>query len=484
MLIEPVWIALQAAKGGAFAAMLQQGTSYDWRKDSDALRMLDMIGEVRSTVTNVNSKEASAILEDDLLTAYAGEARSAGGKEPAEVLNNLEQGFDNHIARKLLGESSPVAALLQIDEAQHLLDERTVFLDQFIGRTHDGLLSYTGLVVTGDSVNIVHGVSELPSATIIYGENESSATMNWIAPLVSRLRIQLINEDPGPAEVIPEVSDELFVHFSMFFGGNLPVILDELRAKGKDHLCIHSHGPLHFYPQHLMGPGGRPLADEWIVTELPHPAMLRRLGQSGDTATRLPITALGLGFTESNALNLPPLTGATDEALNSAAALGGQAWIDADATRSRFIEALTGSTHVHLCTHGRHQVSAPAFQSIYLSPDHMSDGVFHAYDAIGLDLRHLDMLTLSACETALGRMDIGDSPRGLPASFFIAGVQTLIGCLWPVDNAVAVFFFNSLYKTLSAESSKLDAFHKAQQSTREAYPAYRDWGTFHYAGLW
>jgi len=483
ILIEPVWFALQAAKGGAFAAMLQYGTAYNWRNDPDATHLLDMISEVRSKASNRHINVSSAILDDDFLTAYAGEAQSAGGKDTTEVLNNLEQSFDTHIARKLLGENSPGSALLNIEEAQNLLDERTVFLDQYIGRSSDGRLAYTGLVITRQSVNIVMGIAELPSATIIYNEKELTATMNWIAPLVSSLRTHIV-EEPGPAEIVPEGADELSSHFGMFFGGNLPMQLDKLRATGKDHLCIHSHGPLHFYPQHLLGLNGCPLADEWIVTELPHPAMLRRLGESADTETRLPVTALGLGFMGKTVFNLLPLSGASDEALNAATVLGGKAWIDNDATKARFIEGLNGSKRVHLCTHGQLHVHAPAFQSLYLAPDHRSDGVFHAYEIIGLDLRHLDLLTLSACETALGRIDIGDSPRGLPASFFIAGVRTLIGCLWPVATDVAVLFFESLYNALSKSPSKLDAFYTAQRTTRRTFPAYRDWGSFHYAGLW
>lgn len=483
VLIDPVWIVFQAAKGGAFAAMLNQGTAYDWRTDAEALRLLEMIDQIRPTASTTGDEPPSLILEDELLSAYAGENQSVGGRDDSEVLANLEQAFDSHLARKLVGEESPTRALMSMEETQSLLDDRTVLLDQYFGRTSDGMFDYTGLVITRDEVRLVRGISELPSATIIYSDKGKSASMNWIAPVVASLRLNLL-EEPGPEELVPEASEALAEDYGMFFGGSLPGLLDDYRKAGKDHLCIHSHGPLHFYPQHLLGPEGKPLADDWIVTSLPHPVMLRRFGESDGQGEMLSVTALGMGFSEVNPFGLPSLPGATEEARRIAGILDGRAWIDEQATRSRFFEALAGSSNVHLSTHGCHQVNAPAFQRLYLAPDDVSDGVVFAYEMIGRDLRHIDLLTLSACETSLGRMDICDSPRGLPASFFIAGVRTVIGCLWPVDTDVASNFFVALYNALSEGASKLDAFYSAQRSTKEKFPAYRDWGTFHYNGLW
>jgi hypothetical protein len=484
VLLEPLWLALQAAKGGAFAAMLQHGVAYDWRRDPDATRLLARRTEVQPTVSDSHVTAAEAILDEDLLlAAYAAELQPSGGGTPREVLTNLEQRFDSHLARALVGEGSPLEALLTLQETQQLLDARTVLLSQHVGRTDDGKLAYTGLLVTRETVHAARGVAELPSATFLLGEEGQAVATNWLGPLVAGLRTHLL-EEPGPAEVVPEAAEDLATHLGMFLGGGLVDRLAELRAAGKDHLCIHGHGPLHFYPQHLLGPEGRPLADDWIVTAIPHPAMLRRLGEPLEAGDRLPIAGLGLGFADGQPHSLPPLRGATEEACTAAAALGGRAWVDSEATEARFVEALTGAVRVHLSTHGRHRVAAPAFQCIYLSPDHVTDGIFHAYEVLGLDLRYLDMLTLSACETALGRMDIGDSPRGLPASLFIAGARTVLGCLWPVATDVAASFFGAFYAALAGGAPKLDAFRTAQRITRDAFPAYRDWGAFHYAGLW
>ena len=126
-------------------------------------------------------------------------------------------------------------------------------------------------------------------------------------------------------------------------------------------------------------------------------------------------------------------------------------------------------------------VSAPSFQCLYLSP-HAGGDLLNAYEILRLDLRGIDLVTLSACETALGRFDLGDNLRGIPASLLIAGVSTIVGTLWPVETNTAQTFFTSLYSHLQGSVTKGEAFHAAQEDTRSQYHQYRDWGAFYLIG--
>ena len=94
------------------------------------------------------------------------------------------------------------------------------------------------------------------------------------------------------------------------------------------------------------------------------------------------------------------------------------------------------------------------------------------------------MITLSACETALGRYDITDNLRGIPASLLQRGARTIIGTLWPVETYTSHDFFTALYRELRQGRSILDAFTTAQRQTRERHPQYRDWGAFNLIGDW
>lgn len=76
-------------------------------------------------------------------------------------------------------------------------------------------------------------------------------------------------------------------------------------------------------------------------------------------------------------------------------------------------------------------------------------------------------MSLSARETALGRIDANDNPRGLQAFLFTAGEATTVSCLWPLRDSVVAFCFQSFYGKLAHQESKLEAFAEAQRCTRE-----------------
>jgi CHAT domain-containing protein len=222
------------------------------------------------------------------------------------------------------------------------------------------------------------------------------------------------------------------------------------------------------------------------ITYLPNLYLLiSRRGQPAVQAHRdRALTAIGLGFEHVNPLDLPELPQSISEARQVAAIFNSEPVLDEQATKPAVIQALRSSRYVHISTHGRHNVAAPAFQCLYLSPDADSNARLFAYELLALDLRGLELLTLSACETALGRFDTADNLRGLPASFLLAGVATLIGTLWLVAVEPAESFFTSLYEQLKAGATRLEAFTTAQQMTRAEFPKYRHWGAFYLIGEW
>ena len=474
--IALMWLELQAAKGASLAAMLNQDSRYDWRRDPEATAMLARIEQLRAEVGRRAVPEPG--LNDDLvLMGYAGAAADAADAQE-DRLKNLEESFDAHVRRRMTDGRDSLKSLLTVEELEGCLGSKTALLTQFVGKTEAGQVAFITQVSTDTTTLGTVGVLALPPAIIKMGNVE----MGWFGPSVAALRSAIVDE-PGPAEVTPEAAASLAQGAADLLGGGLAAQLRELRKNGKDHLCIHPHGPFHFYPQHLIGPEGEPLAADWIVTYLPHPTLLRRRKLAAAPAARMEVAAMGLDF-KDHVHGLNPLPGAVEEATMVAETFGGPCWVNHDATKTRLLEAFTGARRVHLATHGSQHASAPMFQRLYLYPDETSDGILHAFELVGLDLHNLDLVTLSACETSLGRFDISDSLRGLTASLFVAGVPTVIGTLWPVADAPARLFFERLYRALSEGGDKLEAFRAAQLATRKDFPAYRDWGAFQYAGLW
>lgn len=107
-----------------------------------------------------------------------------------------------------------------------------------------------------------------------------------------------------------------------------------------------------------------------------------------------------------------------------------------------------------------------------------------AHELLGMDLRGLELVTLSACETALGRFDVADNLRGLTATLLRAGARAIVGTLWPVETGTSTDFFTAVYTELGRGTTIGRAYSVAQQTTRRVHPQYRDWGAFVLLGSW
>jgi CHAT domain-containing protein len=146
------------------------------------------------------------------------------------------------------------------------------------------------------------------------------------------------------------------------------------------------------------------------------------------------------------------------------------------ATGGALRDALTTARFVHVSAHGMHDVAAPAFQCVFMAPGDGRDGRVFAHEVLDLDLRGLELLTLGACETALGRFDAADNLRGLPAAFLLRGVRRIVGTLWPVHPEASKLFFSELYGAIADEADILDAFPRSAGQNPLAVPALQQLG--------
>jgi CHAT domain-containing protein len=161
-----------------------------------------------------------------------------------------------------------------------------------------------------------------------------------------------------------------------------------------------------------------------------------------------------------------------------------RAVLDRDATEESVRAALESASVVHISTHGRHNVYAPAFQALYLWPTAESDGRLAAHEIATFDLSRLELVTFSACETALGRVDPSDNLLGLPATLLLGGVKTIVGTLWPVGPEVSRVFFTEFHAHAARDDDMLTAFAAGQRAARKTDHRYLEWGAFYLVGTW
>jgi CHAT domain-containing protein len=134
----------------------------------------------------------------------------------------------------------------------------------------------------------------------------------------------------------------------------------------------------------------------------------------------------------------PALPNAAREARDVAAVYGANALVatNAEATESRFRELAPQADILHIATHGVLDNASPLSSYVMLAGNgrnRLTDGRVEGRELINLKLG-AELVVLSACETALGRITSGEGVVGLSWALFAAGASTTTVSLWPVDS--------------------------------------------------
>jgi CHAT domain-containing protein len=143
---------------------------------------------------------------------------------------------------------------------------------------------------------------------------------------------------------------------------------------------------------------------------------------------------------------------------------------------------------LHFATHGILNPATPLDSYIQLaaadSPDlaHLTLG-----EIGGLSLNKVDLVTLSACETAIGNKEPdGTEVTTLAHAFSSAGATTVLASLWSVGDESTKEFMVEFYQQLAAGRSKAEALQSAEikllKNPKFSRPLY--WAPFVLMGDW
>jgi CHAT domain-containing protein len=111
-------------------------------------------------------------------------------------------------------------------------------------------------------------------------------------------------------------------------------------------------------------------------------------------------------------------------------------------------------------------------------PPEAEDGLLTAEDVSGLDLLSTELVVLSACETGLGEVHIGEGVFGLRRAFVLAGARTLVMSLWKVPDQQTQELMVDFYQRILAGQPRAEALRQAQIALKAKYPHPRYWGGF------
>jgi CHAT domain-containing protein len=122
----------------------------------------------------------------------------------------------------------------------------------------------------------------------------------------------------------------------------------------------------------------------------------------------------------------------------------------AGATRESLLAAreLGTASLLHLATHGEASEYEQRQAGLWLAVGEDGEpGWLSVDDVLGLRLQ-ADLVTLSACQTGLGRVAKGEGVLGLSRAFLVAGAGTVMVSLWRVNDQSTATLMEAFYQGL------------------------------------
>jgi CHAT domain-containing protein/Tfp pilus assembly protein PilF len=113
-------------------------------------------------------------------------------------------------------------------------------------------------------------------------------------------------------------------------------------------------------------------------------------------------------------------------------------------------------------------------------------GILTALEASNLNLWGTRLVTLSACDTGLGEVRVGEGVFGLRRAFVLSGTESLVMSLWPVSDYATRQMITAYYTGLKNGQGRGEALRKAELAMLKRkgweHPYY--WASFIEFGKW
>jgi CHAT domain-containing protein len=115
-----------------------------------------------------------------------------------------------------------------------------------------------------------------------------------------------------------------------------------------------------------------------------------------------------------------------------------------------------------LSTHGIMNIARPMESRLLLNP-HQPDGSLYLFEMISLKIKS-PLVILNACNTGMGRLQVGEGILSLARGLQFAGVPTVITTLWTIDDQSSAAIMKSFFQNLASGMDQGEALMQARNS--------------------
>ena len=290
-----------------------------------------------------------------------------------------------------------------------------------------------------------------------------SVTEEELARLVTRYR-QLVQH-------IEPVDEELQKLYGYLIQPIQPLL------KNLDFLGIIPDGPLHFLSFSALKHGPVYLVDDIPLFYAPSASVFqftfaKRQTEKNDNVLAIGNPDLGnfnydlpLAELEANSIkwNYPQMDILTG----------------AKASKEWVVDNISKYGIIHLAAHGEFDEFNPLLSSLWLASPDPENRRLTVKEVFGLEL-NADLVTLSACQTGLGKLKAGEL-IGLNRAFIYAGTHALVSALWRVDDLSTSVMMKHFYRNY-VTSNKAKSLRQAQLIVKKDFPHPSYWAGFSLVG--
>lgn len=293
--------------------------------------------------------------------------------------------------------------------------------------------------------------------SVIVEDLSGNAPKDHLTELISSYRDKIIGQSPiTELNVLSQPLYEILV--------KLPLSTTDTQI---DNLLIVPEGNLTFLPFEALHTGHNYLIEELNIKYLPS-ASIYPFIQSPHRTTQFDMLAVaGSGFTEnslgtevSSQNNFASLPSTLIEVESIIKAFSNTKILKNDDVTEAGLKShdLSQFRFLHFATHGNIDEVNPSQSGLILSKKadveslFGEDGYLNSSEISGLTL-NADLVTLSACNTGMGKVVTGEGLIGLQRSFLSAGASSVMVSLWSIYDRSTADFMSEFYSMLKTHES-------------------------------
>ncbi|MEX0943289.1 MAG: CHAT domain-containing protein [Pseudomonadales bacterium] len=354
-----------------------------------------------------------------------------------------------------------------------------VELKQRVSRTDKQLASLVSVAPVG-AIDIERNLARGETLIEYYGDD--AVLYAFVVNSNSVMGVSL--DGAGITDLIRSYREQVLDRDSSTHLSSARALYDKLFAPlvpllGTTNVTIVGHGVLHYLPFYALHDGRNYLIERFNLRMLPSASVLTFL-DTERTPRSQDLLAFGNPDLGNSDYDLP---GAQAEvAAIAQVRAGARTFVRRQATETALKQYGSEFNYLHFATHGTFDASAPLSSGLLLAKDSQNDGLLTVGELYDLYLP-AELVTLSACETALGQVTSGDDVVGFTRGFLFAGVRSIVSSLWTVDDRATALLMQHFYENL-ATHSKRDALRLAMLQVQRGYnthPYY--WAAFQVTGV-